>query len=184
MMLRTAIGVLVVAAAGVASLAAQPPPDFSGTWTLEEPAITTTPAVPGTPAAAAAPGDLGSGWGPSLSITQDAARLTVEYSVFSRYDLQPPFRFVFPLDGSEGRNSVMMGRGEQVESTRAQWTGQTLVLVTTSRVTDRAAGVPFTTQVMRRLTLETPSRLTVEVTRPGVLGAAAVTTTRSVYRRG
>lgn len=179
---RAGVALWLLAVGAVVSRA-QAPVDFSGAWTLEAPAIATTPAVPGTPAAAAAPGDLGSGWGPTLTITQDATRLTVEYTVFSRYDLQPPLRFVFPLDGSAGRNTVMMGRGEQVESTRAQWHGQTLVLVTTSRVADRAAGAPFTTDVTRRLTLESPARLVVEVTRAGVLGGSPVTT-RAIYRKG
>lgn len=182
-MARMAFVASCLAAAFIASLAAQPQADFSGTWTLEAPVIATTAAVPGTPAAAAAPGDLGSGWGPTLTIVQDASRLTVEYSAFSRYDLQPPWRFTFPLDGTEGRNAVMMGRGDQVESTRAQWQGATLVLVTTSRVTDRAAGAPFTTELTRRLTLETPTRLVVDVTRAGVFGGGA-TTTRAIYRKG
>ena len=120
---------------------------------------------------------------PHLSaIAQDAARLTLEYQVFSRYDLQPPLKFVFPLDGSEGRNSVMLGRGEQVESSRARWDGQTLVIVTTLHVDDRAAGKPFTTEVTRKMWLESPATLIVEVTRAGVLGGAA-STTRSVYRK-
>ena len=109
-----------------AALPAQPPADFSGQWTLDAPAIASTPAVPGTPAAAAAPGDMGSGWGSTITIAQDAKRLSVEYTVFSRYDLQPPLTFTYPLDGSVGRNTVMMGRGEQIESSRAQWDGQTL----------------------------------------------------------
>ena len=94
-----------------AAMQAQPPVDFSGKWTLEPPKIALTPAVPGTPAAAAAPGDLGSGWGTTLTITQDATRLSVEYPIFSRYDLQPPVKFICPLDGSMGRNTVAMGRG-------------------------------------------------------------------------
>ena len=92
-----------------AILAAQPPADFSGRWTLDAPAIASTPAVPGRPAAAAAPGDMGSGWGATITIAQDTTRLSVEYPVFSRYDLQPPLTFTYPLDGSEGRNTVMMG---------------------------------------------------------------------------
>lgn len=183
-MARIAVVSLGLAATFAVTLAAQPPADFSGTWRLEPPEIGMTPAVPGTPAAAAIPGSFGSGWGPELTITQDATRLTIEYSAFSRYDLQPPWRFTFPLDGSEGRNGVMMGRGEQVESTRAQWQGSTLVLVTTSRVSDRDAGAPFTMELTRRLTLETPTRLVVDVRRPGVLGAAAVTITRAIYRKG
>jgi hypothetical protein len=162
--------------------AAQPPVDFSGRWTLEAPAVATTPAVPGTPAAAAAPGDMGSGWGSTITITQDAARLSVEYAFFSRYELQPPLKFTYALDGTPARNAVMMGRGEQVESSKAQWDGQTLVITTTFDVVDRGAGQPFTAQVTRKLSLETPTTLVIEATRAGVLGGPS-STTRSIYRK-
>lgn len=161
---------------------AQAPADFSGRWTLDVPAIATTAAVPGTPAAAAAPGDMGSGWGSPITIAQDARTLRVEYAFFSRYDAMPSLKFTYPLDGSEGRNIVSMGRGEQVESSRARWDGQALVITTTSRVSDRGAAKPFTVEVTRKLSLESPSTLIVDVTRAGVLGGAA-TTTRSVYRK-
>ena len=61
-------------------------PDFSGTWT-------TDPAT-----------DMGSGWGVTFTITQDARHLVVEQPLFSRYDLQPPLRQVFALDASESRD--------------------------------------------------------------------------------
>ena len=180
-MLRLSLLTLVLAGLHAAVLPAQTP-DFSGRWTLEAPSIAATPAVPGKPAVTAAPGDMGSGWGSTITIAQDATRLSVEYVVFSRYDLQPPLTFSFPLDGSEAHNKVTMGRGEQVESSRARWEGQALVIVTTSRVTDRGAGQPFTTEVTRKLWLESPTSLVVEVTRAGVLGGPA-STTRSVYRK-
>jgi hypothetical protein len=170
---------LTAASAGVP---AQPPADFSGQWTLEAPAIASTEAVPGRPAVAAAPGSMGSGWGLTIAIAQDANALRVEYTIFSRYDLQPPLTFTYPLDGSEGRNTVMMGRGEQVESSRARWDGRSLVIVTTYQVADRAAGKPFTAEVTRRLSLESPTTLIVDATRTGVLGGPA-STTRSVYRK-
>jgi len=160
----------------------QSPADFSGRWTLDAPVVATTPAVPGTPAAAAAPGDMGSGWGSSLTIAQDATRLSVEYVFFSRYDAQPPLTFVYPLDGSEGKNVVAMGRGEQIELSRARWDGKALTITTISRVADRGAK-PFTTEVTRKLWLESPTTMIVEVTRAGVLGGPS-STTRSVYRKG
>ena len=159
-----------------------PAADFSGRWTLEAPAVATTPAVPGRPASTAAPGDMGSGWGSPMTIAQDAKQLTVEYQVFSRYDLQPPLKFAYPLDGSEGRNTVSLGRGEQAETSRARWDGQALVIVTTFHVTDPAAGKPFTIDVTRRLTLQSPTTLAVDVTRSGVLGGPS-TTTRALYRK-
>jgi hypothetical protein len=161
----------------------QPPVDFTGRWTLDMPAIATTPAVPGKPAVAAAPGDLGSGWGSTIDIAQDAKRLTVEYQVFSRYDLQPPLTFIYPLDGSEGRNTVMLGRGEQTELSRTEWDGSKLIIVTTVRVNDPAARTPFTFELRRTLWLESPTTMVVEVTRAGVLGGSS-STTRSIYRKG
>ncbi len=181
-MLRFTFVALWLTALLAAPLWAQAPPNFSGRWTLDAPTVATTPAVPGTPAAAAAPGDLGSGWGPTITIAQDAARLSVEYLLFSRYDLQPPMTLTYPLDGSIGRNAVMMGRGEQIESSRAHWNGPALVITTTFRVTDRGAGQPFTAELTRTLRLESPTALVVEVTRAGVLGGPA-STTRSIYRK-
>ena len=142
--MRTLLLTLSLSAILPSGIDAQAPPDFSGRWTLDAPAIATTAAVPGTPAAAAAPGDMGSGWGSPLTITQDAKQLRVEYVVFSRYDLQPPLAFVYPLDGTEGRNTVAMGRGDQLDVSRAQWNGQALTISTTSRVTDSGAPAPFT----------------------------------------
>ena len=118
-MRRTPLVALWLTALLPATLVAQPPVDFSGRWTLEPTAIASTPAVPGTPAAVAAPGDMGSGWGSTITIAQGPNELRVEYVLFSRYDLQPPLTFTYPLDGSVGRNTVNMGRGEQLESSRA-----------------------------------------------------------------
>ena len=179
---RLALATFVLAAVFPSALAAQPPADFSGRWTLDAPAIATTAAVPGTPATAAAPGDMGSGWGSTIAIAQDAKTLSVEYTVFSRYDLQPPLMFTYLLDGSESRNTVNMGRGDQIESSRAHWSAQALLIDTTRRVDERGAP-PFTAALTRTLWLESPATLIVEVTRAGVLGGPP-TTTRSVYRKG
>ena len=180
-MTRWSLLALVVLGTFAAAASAQAPPNFSGRWTLEAPAIATTAAVPGTPATAAAPGDMGSGWGSPLTITQTDKELLVEYAVFSRYDLQPPLVFSYPLDGTEGRNTVNLGRGDQTESSRAEWNGGSLIITTTFAVNDRAAGQPFTAQMTRKLSLESPGTMIVEVTRAGVLGGPA-STTRSVYR--
>ena len=94
-----------------------------------------------------------------------------------------PDTFAYPLDGSVGRNTVMMGRGAQVESSRAQWVGQTLVIKTTLEITERGVAKPFAAELTRTLRLESPTMLVVEVTRAGVLGGPP-STTRSVYRKG
>ena len=181
-MQRVSLSAIFLTAVLPGTIPVQAPADFSGRWTLQPPAVAVTPAVPGTPAAASAPGDMGSGWGSTITITQDASRLSVEYSVFSRYDLQPPLTFTYGLDGSEARNTVMMGRGEQIESSRAQWDAQTLIITTTFHVADRSAGPPFTAVLTRKVWLESPTTLVVEVTRAGVLGGPA-STTRSTYRK-
>lgn len=179
-MLQTrALALLFIA---LPAIAVAQPADFSGRWTLEAPAIATTAAVPGTPAAAARPGDMGSGWGPAITITQDPQKLTVEYEFFSRYDAQPPLKFTYPLDGSEGKNVVNLGRGEQAAVSKARWDGTTLIITTTSTVSERGAK-PFAIEVTRKLSLESPTSLSVEVTRQGVLGGAP-TTTKSIYKKG
>lgn len=178
---RTHFATLPLLAVLTSAVSAQPPADFSGRWTLDAPAIATTAAVPGTPAAAAAPGDMGSGWGPTITIAQQEKQLSVEYTFFSRYDLMPPLTFTYPLDGSEGRNVVTMGRGQQVESSRARWNGPTLIITTTYQVAERGTK-PFTAELTRELSLESPTTLVVQVTRAGVLGGPP-TTTRSIYRK-
>jgi hypothetical protein len=181
---RRSLGHAVFAASVLLSsltASAQAPPDFSGRWTIPAPPTGTAPA-PGTAAAAPASGDMGSGWGPNITIAQDAARLSVEYSPFSRYDLQPPLVFVYQLDGSESRTTVVMGRGAQMESSRVSWTGQTLTITTTFNVADRPSSPPLTMTVTRKLSLESPTTLVVEATRSGVLGGPS-STTRTIYQK-
>jgi hypothetical protein len=128
-------------------------------------------------------GDMGSGWGSPLTITQDARQLVVEPAVFSRYDANPQPRLTYALDGSESRNDVMIGHATQVRTSRAAWDGPSLRITTTYPGIDPASGKAFTTEVSHRLTLESPSALVVEVTRSGAMGGQALTT-RTVYRKG
>ena len=178
-MARTAWSAAIVFIAWMSATAAlQTPPDFSGRWTVEaEP----PPAAPA--AGAALPrGDMGSGLGSPITITQDARQLVVEQALFSRYDLQPPVRSVFILDGSESRNALMLGHTTQVRTSRAAWEGTTLRISTVYPSVDPASGKHFTTEVTHRLSLESPSALVVAVTRSAALGGRE-TTTRTVYRK-
>ena len=163
----------------VLSVASQTTPDFSGRWTLDpEPQ---PPPAAGAPSRVV-PGDMGTGWGPTITITQDLKQLVVEYVLFSRYDLQPPLRFVYALDGSEAQHSVMMGHASQVQRSRTVWDGASLVITTQHSSTDPASGKPVTTEVRHRVSLESPTALVVEVTRAGVLGGRP-STTRKMYRK-
>jgi hypothetical protein len=174
--------------------AAQSKPDFSGRWTTDpNPAAAPAAAAPATPARGGAPpagagqrgggrGDMGSGWGSTITITQDAAKLTVEYAFFGRGDMQPPLKFVYALDGSETRNSVMMGRGIQQSTSKAAWQGETLVVTTIHTFADPDSGKPAAAEVKQVLSLESPASLVVETTRAGVRNGPA-STTRTVYRK-
>lgn len=158
--------------------------DFSGRWTTDaDPAAPQRGAGPGAPGGGrgAARGDMGSGWGPTITITQDAQQLVVEYAFFARGDMQPPLRFVYALDGSETKNTVMMGHGMQVQTSRAKWDGAKLSITTRHSFIDIATNKPATTEITQTLSLESAA-LVVETTRAGVSGGPA-TTTRTTYRK-
>jgi hypothetical protein len=193
MKIRVAL-TIALAAAVTLGLGAQGKPDFSGRWT-SDPDPAAAPAArgggrAGAPGGAraggggrgAARGDMGSGWGSTITITQNASELTVEYVFFARGDLQPPLKFVYSLTGSETTNTVMMGRGMQEQRSRAAWTGNSLVITTTHTFPDPDTGKPVPTRVRQALTLESPALLVVETTREGVLGGPD-TTARTEYRK-
>lgn len=175
----------------VAFVGAQAKPDFSGRWTSEpEPAAAPPAGAPAQPGGGrtAGPGrggpapDIGSGWGSTITLTQNATSLTVEYAFFTRGDMQPPLKFVYALDGSESKNTVMMGRGLQVQTSRTSWSGESLVITSNYVFTDPQSGKPATAEVKRTLKLESPASLSVETVYGGVLGGPP-TTSRTVYRK-
>jgi hypothetical protein len=90
---------------------------------------------------------MGSGWGSPITITQDGAKLTVEYAFFGRGDMQPPLKFLYALDGSETKNSVMMGRGMQMQTARTAWDGAKLKITTLHTLADPSTGKPMTAEV-------------------------------------
>ena len=145
---------IITVALFAATVMAQAKPDFSGRWTSEPEAKTTEP---GSAPAAARAGDMGSGWGSNITVTQDASRLTVEYAFFARGDMQPPLKFVYALDGSETKNSVMMGRGIQVQNSKTAWDGDKLVITRRTRLTHPETGQPMTSEVKQTLSLESPT---------------------------
>jgi len=190
------IAVLVSLAGTVVAAVPQAKTDFSGRWTTEsDPAVPVATQGGAAAAGGAAPqapgrgggrgparGDMGSGWGPTITVTQDARQLVIEYSVFARGDMQPPLKFVYALDGSETKNTVMMGRGMQTQTSRMAWDGARLKITTTHTLTDPATNKPLTALVTQTLSLESPTQLVVDTVRAGVLGAAD-TTTKTVYRK-
>lgn len=171
----------------VAFAGAQAKPDFSGRWTTDpDPAAAAAQpargAGPGAAGRGGPPADVGSGWGSTITLAQTATSLGVEYAFFTRGDMQPPLKFVYALDGSESKNTVMMGRGMQVQTSRTTWTGDSLVITSAYSFTDPQSGKPATAEVKRTLKLESPTSLSVETVYGGVMGGPA-TTTRTVYRK-
>lgn len=176
--IRRVLVTLAASAVLAAHLGAQAKPSYAGRWTSDpDPAA----ATPGQRGGGGGRGDMGSGWGANFTITQDAARMTVEIPFFSRGDMQPPLRFAYALDGSETKNTVMMGRGIQAETSKAAWEGEKLVITTMHQIQNPADGKPMAMEVRRTLSLEAAS-LVVETLRKGILGGPD-TTTRIVYRR-
>lgn len=164
--------------AAVTGTSAQAPANLSGEWRADP-----APAAQGAGAGRgrAARGDMGSGWGPLLSITQDDAQVVIEDRVFSRYDIQPQVRLTYRLDGTETGNSVMIGHSAQRRLSRATWRDRTLEITTQYPGTHPGTGRPLTTEVVQRLRLEGPDVLIVETMRR-VPGAEAAPT-RAVYTR-
>jgi len=181
---RLVMGVMVLAGSVFADTAFQPPPDFSGQWTVAP--LTVPLSTGGSPNrpdhGQLAVGDMGSGWGSPIAITQDAAQLVVTQTLFSSYDAFTQPRFRYALDGTETSNTAMIGHTAQVRRSRAAWDGQALRITTQYPGIDPGSGKPLTTEVTHRLRLESPTTLVIEVTRSAPLGGKA-TTTRTVYRK-
>src|SRR3954465_2125196 len=103
---------------------ARPPPNVSGRWTVGADKGA-TPARGGGRAGGrgATTPDMGSGWGPEITMTQDAAKLTVQTTHVGSRDMQSPLKFVYLLNGAASTNRLMVGRGTQEQVSTAVWDG-------------------------------------------------------------
>ncbi len=184
---RLAALISALSAAGALTAAgAQARPNLAGEWArvadAADAVVTGRPAVSASGDAAFRRGEMGSGWGSPVSITHDGDRLTVEYVFFAEYDLQPPIRFSYALDGSESRNSVMIGHTATEQRSRVVWAGDTLVITTRVPGPAGADGRATTTEVRQALALESPTVLRVVTTRRDVLGGATATS-HTIYTK-
>lgn len=152
--------------------------DVSGVWLRAD---SSTPSVATSGDAAFRAGTMGPGWGTPLTLTQRADSLIVEYEFFSAYDLQPPVRLAYALDGSRSRNSIMIGHATVEQRGRAAVRDGVLVLTT---VFPAPPDVPLTgaVEVRQTLSLVSPTQLAIETTRSAGTGVPPVTT-RTVYTR-
>ena len=158
-----------------ASAAAQPPADFSGKWQLvpeTSPAANSPRAVPA----------IGTGWGSDITITQDATTVAIEFVTYGRYDMQPPTRLVYRLDGTESKNILNTGRGPQEQVSKAAWDKTRLTLTTARTFSDGPSGKPATITTTQTISLESPGTLVVETTHGAALGGKP-STSRSVYKK-
>ena len=196
---RTAVlaASLSALAASVLQAQATERPNFAGQWSTE--AAAPARGAPGAPGGGAAPGGarggapggggggggaptMGSGWGPTITITQTSAQMVVEYSVFARGDMQAPFKFTYVFGGSSS-NTVMMGRGMQTQKSQTAWKGDTLVITTEHSFPDPVSGKATPYSITQALTLASPTSLVVQASRPAILGGAASTTTTTYTKR-
>ncbi len=152
-------------------------PNFTGTWKA-------SPAGDGTTVS------LGSGWGESFTLLQGADTLILERVFYARNDLQPAMKFRFALDGSETKNTVLLGRGEQIQVSTTAWDSDKLVITTVYHVLDAGDGRKLTSKVTQTLSFQPPRfgrsawppSLVIETARSGALGGPP-STTRTVYQR-
>ena len=155
---------------------AQTRPDFSGRWT-----VAPEPSAAAGRGGSQVSGTMGSGWGGEITITQDAATLTVERAQFSQYDIQPPMRFTYALDGSDSRNTINMGRGPQEQVSKAAWREPSLVISTRYPFNNPQNGKAETIDVQQELSLDASGSLVITTTRifqPA--GPPSTTTTKYV----
>jgi hypothetical protein len=157
----------VVAWLGSVAPAGAQRPDFSGEWTRIVDSTTTRPSVAATGDAAFRGGDMGSGWGSPLLIRRTGDSLIVEYAHFSTYDLQPRLRFVYALDGSESRNTIMISHAGVLERSRVAWSGDTLVITTLFPAPAGPDGRPGTSTLRQALSLAPDGTLVLGTTREG-----------------
>ncbi len=146
------------------------------------PAAAAGAAMGSAPPTLSAHGDMGSGWGSPITLTQSATSLTVEYTYFHPRENQPPFRLSYALDGALSRNTVNLGRGPQLQVSRAIWQGTSLVITTEHEFLNPQNGERLTTETRQMLTLEAPDTLVIETFRAGVLGGKP-STTRTTFKR-
>lgn len=175
-MARTVMALAALALGATQSLA-QAHPDFSGTWVRADSAE--RPSIASVGDAAFRRGDMGTGWGSPLTIRQDGRQLSVEYIHFIAYDLQPPIRLSFALDGTESRHALMIGHAETVLRSVAVWVYNSLVITTRS---PSPTGVGATSEMRQTLTLSSPTALVIETTRPAPPGEPPAVV-RTVYTR-
>jgi hypothetical protein len=162
--MRRITTIVTVAALTVfaASVAAQT--NFAGKWVLDPASVAAPPEGGGR-------GGRGGMLGQELTITQDASTLTLEYMGGGQNPA--PVKLVYKLDGTESKNTVMMRGGQAEQVAKAAWSGQSLVVTTTTGMGEQK----------RTLSLQ-GGNLVVETANPGRDGGPGMTTKVTYKKAG
>jgi hypothetical protein len=144
-------------------------PDFSGTWVRQDSVAGPTRAATGD--ASFRRGDMGSGWGTPITVTQAANKLTVVFDVFTTYDLQPKTRFTYNLDSTETKNAIVYSHEETPVRSWARWNGNALEIITRFPVPPGVPARGATPDLVQVLSLDANGRLIVDARRSGAGGA-------------
>ncbi len=186
MTLRSALGLALgfTLLASSAPVHAQGHPAIDGTWQLVRTAADTqrVTVVAASGDGAFKVGDMGSGWGVTLTFSQRSGRLVLEYPYFAAYDLQAPLHYEFALDGTEVENVVTIGPGPTRLRARAEWRADTLVVTTRQPVPPEVAPAGVKAEVRRALRVTARDTMEIVTTRVGVNGAST-NVVRSTYAR-
>ena len=149
----------VAAVAFVASSAFAQATSFAGTWNqVVDPAAQQGAAGGGAGGRGGRGG--GAGFGATFTVAQDAKTITI-----TRTQGQTEVKSVYNLDGSDSKNMVTMGRGDQAQQMEqvsvAKWEGSNLVITTKQQMGEN------TVEIKRTLSLAADGTLTIEMSRPG-----------------
>ena len=103
--------------------------------------------------------------------------------------MQPALKYRYSLNGTETKNTILMGRGYQEQVSTTAWDGQKLVIKTLYESQYPVDGKKVSCEVTQILSLQvdesapdSPPSLVVETTRGAVLGGPP-STTRTVYNK-
>jgi hypothetical protein len=171
------VSAVLLSLVAAATAAAQTRPDFSGRWTTPAPATAS-----GVRGVSISTGTIGSGWTDDITIAQDASRLIVERAQFSTYDIQPPMRLTYALDGSESRNTINMGRGPQEIRSRAVYHDRALVITSSYQVPAPDNARTETIELKQELTLDASGSLVITATL-GALAGGSAPTAITIYKK-
>jgi hypothetical protein len=151
----------LAAVAFVASNAFAQATSFAGTWNMVQDPAQQQAAGGGAAGRGGRGGGMG-GFGATFTVAQDASTLTI-----TQTRGQQEIKSVYKLDGTESKNTVSMGRGDQAQQMEqisiAKWEGANLVITTKQQMGEQ------TFETKRTLSLGTDGTLTIETasTQPG-----------------